>query len=252
MSWLRKLVPAVFLAAALPLLAQDVAVLRNGFELRHERREVVGDKTRLYVGPANYVEVNTADIVEIKTEEYVPPPAPEPEPAVAATTQAPAKFDVHQLASQAADQHQIDQDFIEAVIKAESSGNPRARSPKGAQGLMQLMPKTAGELGVADPYDPAANVDGGTRHLRALLEMYNGDAIKALAAYNAGANRVAQYHGVPPYPETQAYVRRIIRDYNARKIAQQRAARKRADVQKAGTQKASTKKASSTPAPAGN
>lgn len=253
MHWLKRLALAAFLAAALPLVGQDVAVLRNGFELRHERREVVGDKTRLYVGPGSYVDVNTADIVEIRTEEYVPPPPPEPKQVVAsAPSAAPAKVDVHQLAGQAANQHQIDQDFIEAVIKAESSGNPHARSPKGAQGLMQLMPKTAGQLGVTDPYDPAANVDGGTRHLRALLEMYNGDAIKALAAYNAGANRVAQYHGVPPYPETQAYVRRIIRDYNARKLAEQRAARQSAATQKSDTQKASTKKTASTPAPAGN
>jgi soluble lytic murein transglycosylase-like protein len=244
--WPKKLVAAAALAFALPAFAADVAVLRNGFELRHERREVVGDKTRLYVGPANYVEVKTADIVEIKSEEYVPPP-PAPQPAVASAPVASGKVDVHQLAGQAASQHQIDQDFIEAVIRAESSGNPRARSPKGAQGLMQLMPKTAGQLGVSDPYDPAANVDGGTRHLRALLEMYNGDAIKALAAYNAGANRVAQFHGVPPYPETQAYVRRIIRDYNARKLAQQRAAAKQAKPQKA-----STRKPAATSAPAGN
>jgi soluble lytic murein transglycosylase-like protein len=248
--WLKRLAIAAFLATALPLLGQDVAVLRNGFELRHERREVIGDDTRLYVGPASYVEVKTANILEIKTEEYVPP-APEQKAVVAASASAsPGKVDVHQLAGQAANQHQIDQDFIEAVIKAESSGNPRARSPKGAQGLMQLMPQTAGQLGVADPYDAAANIDGGTRHLRALLEMYDGDAIKALAAYNAGANRVAQYHGIPPYPETQAYVRRIIRDYNARKLAEQRAARQNAPTQKSSTQKTSTKKTA--PAPAGN
>lgn len=253
MSWLKKSVLAAVLAVALPVLAQDVAVLRNGFELRHERREVVGDKTRLYVAPANYVEVKTADIVEIKTEEYVPPPPPAPEVVKAAVATTPGKVDVHQLAGQAASQHQIDQDFIEAVIRAESSGNARARSPKGAQGLMQLMPKTAGDLGVADPYDPAANVDGGTRHLRSLLEMYNGDAIKALAAYNAGAQRVAQYHGVPPYPETQAYVRRIIRDYNARKLAQERAARQQAAAHKPVTsKKASAKKPAAPPAPAGN
>jgi soluble lytic murein transglycosylase-like protein len=91
---------------------------------------------------------------------------------------------------------------------------------------MQLMPKTAGELGVRDAYDPASNVEGGTTYLRALLEQYNGDAVKALAAYNAGAERVAQYGGVPPYPETRAYVRRVIADYNAKKLAQRKAAAK--------------------------
>jgi len=218
----KKLVAGALLALALPAFAADVAVLRNGFEIRHERREVAGDKTRLFVNTGGYVEVATADIASLQQEEYVAPLAPAVIPASAGVT----PFDVHQLAAKASDKHQIDQDFIEAVIRAESAGNPCARSPKGAQGLMQLMPQTAGRLGVKDAYDPAANVDAGTRHLRALLEQYNGDAVKALAAYNAGEARVAQYHGVPPYRETQAYVRRIIRDYNAKKLAEQKAAAK--------------------------
>ncbi len=209
------------LAVAVPALAADVAVLRNGFEIRHQRREAAGDKTRLYVSTSGYVEVATGDIAGIQQEEYVAPPV-----STATASRRLEPVDVHQLAAKASDQHQIDQDFIEAVIRAESAGNPRARSPKGAQGLMQLMPQTASRLGVTDAYDPAANVDAGTRHLRALLEQYNGDAVKALAAYNAGEGRVAQYHGVPPYRETQAYVRRIIREYNAKKLAQQRAAAK--------------------------
>lgn len=222
------------LAVALPAFAADVAVLRNGFEIRHERREAAGEKTRLYVNTGGYVEVVTADIASIQQEEYVaPPPSVVPASARVTTT-----FDLHQLAAQASDTHQIDQDFIEAVIRAESAGNPRARSPKGAQGLMQLMPRTADRLGVKDAYDPAANVDAGTRHLRALLEQYHGDAVKALAAYNAGEARVAQYHGVPPYRETQAYVRRIIRDYNAKKLAEQKAAAKDKATNAAKSQKA--------------
>jgi soluble lytic murein transglycosylase-like protein len=221
---LRKIVLAALCGAALPALAADVAVLRNGFEIRHERREAAGDKTRLYVSTApgaGYVEVATAEIAAIQQEEYVAPVAVA---AVAGESRAAGQaLDVHALAGKAAGHHQIDQDFIEAVIRAESSGNPRARSRKGAQGLMQLMPATASKLGVKDAYDPEANVDAGTRHLRTLLEQYNGDAVKALAAYNAGPHRVAQYGGVPPYAETQAYVRKIIRDYNAKKRAQQRA-----------------------------
>jgi soluble lytic murein transglycosylase-like protein len=227
----------------LPALAAYLAVLRNGFEIRHERREVAGDRTRLYVSSGGYAEVATADIAEIRHEEYVPPPPPPPEPAPA-RAQANA-LDLHALAGKAAGQHQIDQDFIEAVIRAESGGNPKARSRKGAQGLMQLMPATAGRLGVKDAYDPEANVDAGTRHLRALLERYDGDAIKALAAYNAGEHRVQQYGGVPPYRETQSYVRRIIREYNAKKLAQ----RKAADKQKAADKKTV---AAAPPAPAGN
>lgn len=238
MQPLKKLVAGAVLAFALPALAADVAVLRNGFEIRHERREVAGDKTRLYMSTGGYVEVASSDIAEIQHEEYVAPASA----LVSLSPPSPisAALDVHQLAVTAADKHQIDEDFIEAVIRAESSGNPRARSPKGAQGLMQLMPQTASTLGVKDAYDPAANVDGGTRHLRALLEQYNGDAVKALAAYNAGAQRVTQYHGVPPYRETQAYIRRIIRDYNARKLAQQKAAAKEKSLLKRTTKTVAT------------
>ncbi len=89
---------------------------------------------------------------------------------------------------------------------------------------MQLMPGTASQLGVANAYDPQANVEGGTKYLRELLELYNFDLVKALAAYNAGPQRVQQYHGVPPYYETQAYIARIIKDYNRKKLAERKAA----------------------------
>ncbi|HEY6305270.1 MAG TPA: lytic transglycosylase domain-containing protein, partial [Candidatus Angelobacter sp.] len=124
---------------------------------------------------------------------------------------------------EASSRHQLDPDFVNSVIKAESNFQPRAVSRKGAQGLMQLMPGTASQLGVADPFDPQANVEGGTAYLSQLLDLYHNDAIKALAAYNAGPNRVDQYHGVPPYMETRAYVARIVRDYNAKKRAQMKA-----------------------------
>jgi soluble lytic murein transglycosylase-like protein len=120
--------------------------------------------------------------------------------------------------------HHLDPDLINSVIHAESDFNPRAVSPKGAQGLMQLMPQTASRLGVVDSFDPGANVEGGTRYLRELLERYNFDLIKALAAYNAGPQRVEQYHGVPPYYETQAYVARIVRDFNRKKLAERKTA----------------------------
>jgi soluble lytic murein transglycosylase-like protein len=129
---------------------------------------------------------------------------------------------------------------VNSVIKAESGFNVRAVSPKGAQGLMQLMPGTASQLGVPNAFDPQANVEGGTKYLRELLERYNFDLVKALAAYNAGPQRVEQFGGVPPYYETRAYVARIVRDFNRKKAAQEKAAA--SSAAKAGAAKhASTK-----------
>jgi soluble lytic murein transglycosylase-like protein len=136
------------------------------------------------------------------------------------------RSDIDEFVRQAASKYQLDPDFVASVIKAESDFNPHAVSPKGARGLMQLMPQTATQLGVKDAFDPEANVEAGTAHLSDLLDRYHNDPIKALAAYNAGAHRVKQYHGVPPYRETRAYVAKIVRDFNARKRAEMKAAAK--------------------------
>ena len=114
------------------------------------------------------------------------------------------------LADEAARRHSLDPELVRAVIAVESGFRPDAVSPKGAQGLMQLMPATARSLGVKDSLDPADNIDGGTRHLRALIERYQGDVKRALAAYNAGEGAVARHGGMPPYPETVAYVRKVL------------------------------------------
>ena len=126
------------------------------------------------------------------------------------------------IVSAASTRNQVDADFIASVIRAESANNPRAVSRKGAQGLMQLMPQTASKLGVKNSFDPAENVDGGVRYLRELLLLYDNDMIKTLAAYNAGPQRVQQYKGLPPYRETHAYVARVIKDYNRKKLAKRK------------------------------
>ena len=117
------------------------------------------------------------------------------------------------LIPEVAERYALSPALVKAVIRAESAGNPRAESPKGAQGLMQLMPGTAALMGVEDPFDPAQNMDGGTAYLASMLKRYGGDLKLALAAYNAGPGRVDAYGGVPPFPETQQYVQRVLSLY---------------------------------------
>jgi soluble lytic murein transglycosylase-like protein len=114
----------------------------------------------------------------------------------------------------ASSRHSIDADLIRAVIKTESDFNSNARSPKGAMGLMQLMPDTAKQHNVADAYNPLDNVEGGVRHLRLLLSRYGGNVELSLAAYNAGVTAVERYGGIPPYAETREYVRRVLHFYD--------------------------------------
>lgn len=116
---------------------------------------------------------------------------------------------------EAASRYGIDAGLVEALIWVESTFDPRAVSPKGAQGLMQLMPSTASSLGIKDAFNPRQNIEGGVRHLRALLDRYNGDLPLALAAYNAGDGAVSWYRGIPPYPETRYYVKKILELYGS-------------------------------------
>jgi soluble lytic murein transglycosylase-like protein len=124
-----------------------------------------------------------------------------------------SNYDKHILNS--CKKHGLDHNLVKAVIKAESAFNPAAVSPKGALGLMQLMPDTSRGLGVSDPFDPAENIDGGVRYLKSLLNRFRNNLVLALAAYNAGPEAVQQHGGIPPYSETQTYIRRVLDFYTA-------------------------------------
>jgi soluble lytic murein transglycosylase-like protein len=209
---------ALLASASLPASAAEMATLQNGFAIRLQRHEVRGPVTRFYLSSTsdNYLDVPTAEILSFEQEEEVVspmPPAPAPAPAPTSTLD-------EVVSAASSHNNNIDPDLILSVIRAESGFNPSAVSPKGAQGLMQLMPETAAQLGVQNALDPATNVEGGTRYLGQLLTRYHNDLSLALAAYNAGPDRVEQYRGVPPYRETRVYVAKIIRDFNRKKIAQ--------------------------------
>ena len=246
---IRRAIVLIALVAmpALPCFAGELAVLKNGFSIKHERREVIGEVTRLYTNAngSSYVDVPTSQIEHFEPAEEetnpTPPSAsslPIPQMKAVAPTGFPGRpvTDLNQVVNEASGRYRLDPDLVNSVIKVESAFKIHAVSPKGAQGLMQLMPGTASQLGVPNPFDPQANVEGGTKYLRELLEKYNFDIVKALAAYNAGPQKVERFGGVPPYYETRAYVRRIVLDFNKKKAEQQKAlAAKKTSANKAGS-----------------
>jgi len=137
-----------------------------------------------------------------------------------ANTDADADDDMDAYIKTVAARYNVPADLVAAVIEAESDNNPRAVSRRGARGLMQLMPKTARTLGVHDPFDPCANIDAGVRHLRALMDRFGSNNLPlVLAAYNAGEVAVIKHRGVPPYRETRAYVKRILKKLDRRTAA---------------------------------
>src|SRR6266568_1413442 len=185
---------AAFLVAILTLAASatDVVILRNGFSIRHERREVINQTTRLFLAEdtQSYIDVPTDQIVEFQKDDSKYGELNVTLSPSQSLNKGVATRDFSAAVSAASERHHLDSDFINSVIHAESGFNSRAVSRKGAQGLMQLMPRTASQLGILDAFDATANVDGGTRYLRELLHQYHGNVPKALAAYNAGPARV--------------------------------------------------------------
>src|SRR5580658_5225398 len=202
MSRLKKIVTMFaafsFVAAAAPTVRADYAVLRSGVRLHITGYERTGDHIRLSMTGGS-VEVQADELVCIEPEDQfiAQPPAP------------PAAGPYGNLIRAAALRHGLDEKLITGVIAVESNFNPRAVSRKQAQGLMQLIPQTAARYAVTNIFDPAQNIDAGTHYLKDLLEKYRGNVSFALAAYNAGPEMVDRYGGIPPFAETQHYVRSI-------------------------------------------
>ena len=208
-----RYIPALLLIA--PAFAGEYAVLSSGLRIHAERHEVDSGVVRLYTSKDGFSELPESAVVGFEQEDYVPPPVVAVEkPAVASAPAEPqpATSDPKVLVHDAAVKYGLPPKFVESVAKIESAMRPDAVSPKGAIGVMQLMPATAKALD-ADPRDTSQNIEAGTRLLRELLIKYDNDAVKALAAYNAGEGAVDKYQGVPPYAETLTYVDKVLKNY---------------------------------------
>jgi soluble lytic murein transglycosylase-like protein len=216
------------MAALLPLSLQaaERVTLRTGFVVNCNHHAQVDGHMRLYLstGEDNYIQIAPDEIANV---EIVPdsPAATDiangasTVPSSAISDKKLSQADLNEMLARAGREHNLDVDLLASLVKAESGGNPRARSQAGAQGLMQLMPQTAGDLGVHDSYKPDQNVRGGSTYLDSLLVRYHDNLALALAAYNAGAAAVDKYHGIPPYHETKVYVARVIHEFNRRVLA---------------------------------
>jgi soluble lytic murein transglycosylase-like protein len=211
-------------ALTLPVWAAENITLKTGYTLAADRHEVSGGSVRIFSGdevtemPASLI----ANVEQVQEQAKVEAPEPTAPPVMAMIEKpAPAETTPIALALTAAHKYSLPDAFVAGVMGAESDFNPAAVSPKGAIGLMQLMPDTARDLGV-DPKNPSENADAGTRYLRDLLARYEDQPNQvelALAAYNAGPAAVDKYHGVPPYRETREYILRVLKSWNPPPVA---------------------------------
>ena len=207
-----RLLGFLLLWTAAAASAGEYAILASGARLHVDRHELDGARVRLYSGPG-FTELAAAEVRTFEPEESAPAaPAPvDPPPLVVPVPRLPSPLE---LADAAADKYGLPRVLLRSMMAAESGFEAQAVSPKGAIGLMQLMPSTAQDLG-ADPYDPAQNVDAAARYLSGLLDKYHGGLRHALAAYNAGPAVVDKYNGIPPFRETINYIYRIEKAYKA-------------------------------------
>jgi soluble lytic murein transglycosylase-like protein len=230
MTRISRLLPVVLLLALVAGLAPatpanaELVVLTDGRFLKVKSYEVAGEMAKLDLYRGGRMTLAIDRVERIVDDEYVPPPEPPPVAEVVAESvpsgPIPLRFEESQpvpegpfgtLIYETAKRHQVNPQVVAALIRQESAGKVRAVSHKGARGLMQLMPATAQRFGVRKEqlFDPKHNLEAGVRYLSWLMDQFPNDLAKILAAYNAGEGAVARYKGIPPYRETQNYVRRI-------------------------------------------
>jgi len=213
------LVPSAF--------AAERVTLSNGFAMDCNHHALVDGHVRLYLsaGQDSYIEMRPEEVTRV---ELVPDATVDTSQAASQATTEETKLspiDLREILAEAGQSHNLDVDLLASVVKAESDGNAHAVSHAGARGLMQLMPRTASDLGVDDSFKPGENVRGGSVYLDSLLTRYHENLAMALAAYNAGPAAVDKYHGIPPYHETRVYVARVIHEFNRRVRAREAEAR---------------------------
>ena len=206
--------------------AGELVTLRNGFVQRCDHHTQMDGRVRLYLsaGDDNYIEFAQEEIAAV--EPLADPPAAQKEPPVAKGITPLSEADLHEMLAAAGDAHHLDVDLLASVVKAESDGNAQAVSRAGAEGLMQLMPGTAAQLGVRESFEPDENVRAGSAYLDMLLSRYHDNLALALAAYNAGPAAVDKYQGIPPYRETRVYVARVIHEFNRRVLSREAQAKR--------------------------
>jgi soluble lytic murein transglycosylase-like protein len=195
-----------FVLAALPARA-ELVFFNTGRTMSVKAHRVEGESLVLVLRGGGEMVCETSLVQRFAPDE-VPYPEPEAEPAPAPVQAEAIAGPFSDIIDRVAKEQDVPVKLVRAVIQVESAYNVRARSPKGAMGLMQLMPATARQYAVADPYDPATNIEAGIKHLKSLLQRL--PVALALAAYNAGEATVQRFNGIPPYPETRNYVSRIL------------------------------------------
>ncbi len=243
--WMKAFVfGAAMVAAVCPMArAAEHVTLKNGFELDCVRREAVGDKVRLYFAEkagtaagSNYMDVAADSVVRVEMIADLPEPVSDVKaPSAVTLMTVPTKEEMHEMLAHAGAAHNIDEDLLASVVRAESGGQVRAVSRTGAQGLMQLMPDTGRMMGVTDPFDPRQNIMGGSRYLQVLARRFcrtpavadddgrdtdralvcsADELVKVIAGYHAGPGAVDKYGGLPPYETTRAYVTMVLRRFD--------------------------------------